>query len=33
MPGEFGVRIEDVVVVMADGCRPLTKYPTEMITV
>ncbi|MBS7623384.1 aminopeptidase P family protein [Candidatus Bathyarchaeota archaeon] len=33
IPGEFGVRIEDVVVVTEEGCRPLTKYPAEMIAV
>ena len=30
IPGQFGVRIEDVVVVTKNGCRTLTKYPTEM---
>ena len=30
LPGQFGVRIEDVVVVTKNGCRTLTKYPTEM---
>jgi Xaa-Pro aminopeptidase len=30
-PDRFGVRLEDVVVVTDSGCKPLTKYPTEMI--
>jgi len=33
IPGAFGVRIEDVVVVTEDGCRPLTRYPSEMTIV
>ena len=31
IPGKFGVRIEDVVVVTTDGCRSLTRFPTDMI--
>jgi Xaa-Pro aminopeptidase len=27
VPGEFGVRIEDLVVVTADGCRNLSGRP------
>ncbi len=30
LPGEFGVRIEDVVVVTEDGCRPFTTLSTDM---
>lgn len=30
LPGKFGVRIEDVVVVTADGCRNLAKMPKEL---
>ncbi|MEG1427424.1 MAG: Xaa-Pro peptidase family protein [Oscillospiraceae bacterium] len=31
IPGKFGVRIEDMVVVTADACRTLTKSPKELI--
>ena len=31
--GEFGVRIEDLVVVTDDGCERLTHYPKDLVTV
>ena len=27
LPGKFGVRVEDLVLVTADGCRVLNSYP------
>ena len=30
LPGEFGVRIEDLVVVTKDGCENLSGLPKEM---
>jgi Xaa-Pro dipeptidase len=30
LPGEFGVRIEDLVLVTADGCQVLNSYPKEL---
>ena len=31
LPGRFGVRIEDMVMLTADGCENLTKAPKELI--
>ena len=31
LPAKFGVRIEDMLLVTADGCRSLTKSPKELI--
>ena len=31
LPGRFGVRIEDLVVITADGCRDLTHSPKELL--
>ena len=33
LPGSFGVRIEDLVVVTDEGCRSLTAFPKELVTV
>lgn len=33
IPGKFGVRIEDVVVVMEDGCRDITGSPKNLIII
>jgi len=33
VPGEFGIRIEDMVLVTADGADSFTKVPHELITV
>jgi Xaa-Pro aminopeptidase len=33
VPGEFGIRIEDLVVVSEDGCEILTGFTKELITV
>lgn len=33
LPGKFGVRIEDVVIFTADGCRNITKSPKNLIIV
>lgn len=30
LPGEFGVRIEDLVCVTADGCRVMNSYPRKL---
>lgn len=31
LPGKFGVRIEDVLILKEDGCVDITKYPKELI--
>ena len=31
LPGKFGVRIEDVLILTEDGCQNITKYPKELI--
>ena len=33
LPGEFGVRIEDIVVATAEGCENLTKSPKKLIII
>lgn len=31
LPGKFGVRIEDVLILDENGCRDITKYPKELM--
>ena len=33
LPGKFGVRIEDMIYLTADGCRNLTRAPKELIII
>ena len=33
LPGEFGVRIEDLVLVTQDGCEVLNQYPKDLMVV
>ena len=33
LPGKFGVRIEDVTIVTADGCEDITNMPKELLIV
>ena len=33
LPGKFGVRIEDIVIVTADGCETVTKFPKALTVV
>ena len=31
LPGKFGVRIEDMILITAEGCEPLAHSPKELI--
>ena len=31
LPGKLGVRIEDVILLTADGCRDITQAPKELV--
>lgn len=33
LPGEFGVRIEDLVLVTEDGCEVLNKLNKELVVI
>ena len=33
LPGEFGIRIEDLVTVTEEGCEILTAFTKELVTV
>ena len=33
LPGKFGVRIEDVLILKEDGCENITKYPKELLII
>jgi Xaa-Pro aminopeptidase len=33
VPGEFGIRVEELVVVTDDGCEVITNFPRELVTV
>jgi Xaa-Pro aminopeptidase len=33
LPGEFGIRIEDLVAVTSDGPDVMTGFPKELVTV
>lgn len=33
LPGKFGVRIEDVLVLHEDGCRNITAFPKELLVI
>jgi len=33
LPGRFGVRIEDVVIVREDGCENITVTPKELLII
>jgi Xaa-Pro dipeptidase len=33
LPGKYGVRVEDLVLVTADGCEVLNRYPKELMVV
>ena len=33
LPGKFGVRIEDLVMVTKDGCKVLNSYSKDLIVI
>jgi Xaa-Pro aminopeptidase len=33
LPGKFGVRIEDVIILKDGGCRDITKAPKEELMI